>query len=99
VSTPYSVDRVQLAAAGNLIQVVGAGTNVSSFTVMSIPGGVVAFIRLGQSGAPIPIVNGLTWSYDPCVGPERDGLYVDLPGVAVGEIVLVVSKGGGQATI
>lgn len=93
--TPYAVIRFDNLAAGILNgQLAAAGTGVTSVTVLELPGGVAATLRIGAMGQKIPIRQDDQWTYDPCVGPETDGIWFDCP-PGGGSAVFVVFFGGG----
>jgi hypothetical protein len=66
------VDLTQVRA---LYPIVGPATVVRSLTVLEFPAGIQAYIRLGQSGAQIPVIVGLQID---CIA-ESEGVYYDQP--------------------
>jgi hypothetical protein len=101
VSTAYRVVTVDLGTITPLTlqQLVGTGAGITSFSIMTLPGGVDGGIKLGPSGDDIPLVESMTWEYDECIGPEMQGLYFRLNIAAAGTMVVAVFFGGGTATV
>ena len=85
--------------AGLLQNLVGTGAGITSFSILTLPGGVDGAIKLGPSGDEIPLIESMTWEYDPCIGPESQGLYFKLNVAAAGTMVVGIFFGGGTATV
>jgi hypothetical protein len=85
--------------AGNSVPLAGAAGNVTSVYVSRWPGGD-GFLKLGPAGDEIPIDESLSWQHDPCgAPPERDGVFLRLPGALGGTAVFLIFYGGGSASI
>jgi hypothetical protein len=94
VSTPYQVVSVDLTIA-RVLPLVGPANAITSFTILAFPGGV-SFIRLGQNGQRIPVVDQMKWDYDPCFGPENEGLIWEQPVAGAGVASIIIFMGGGS---
>ena len=94
MSTPYQVITVDLTVAA-IVRLVGPANSITSFTVLSFPAGNTSFIRLGQNGQRIPVVDQMKWDYDPCYGPESEGLIWEVAVAGAGVAQIIVFTGGG----
>ncbi len=99
MSTRYEVVAVDLTVAANGVKVSGPASGITSFLVIAFPLGNSVSIRIGQAGQQIPVQVGLNWSYDPCDGPETEGLFVDNPVAGAGTLKIVVFYGSGNAQL
>jgi hypothetical protein len=96
VNTAYQVVPVDLASGSVVRQLVAPGNGITSFTVLEFPAGNVSFIRIGQNGQRVPVILGMEWTYDPCNGPEPDGLVWEQPAVGGGIATVIVFFGSGS---
>ena len=100
MSTPYQVIQVDLTTGQVMRQLVGPANAITSFTILSFPAGNTSFIRIGQNGQRIPVIDQMQWEYDQCgSGPEQEGLVWEQPAVGAGIAVVAVFMGGGSAGI
>ena len=95
-SVAYQVIRRELTPAQNGVQLVAPQNGISSLTVLELPAGSDAGIRLSQSGDRIaPLREGFV--FDDLCPLANDGLYLDIPTAAPGNfITLVVFFGSGE---
>lgn len=96
---PYDVVEIDLTTPQLGLPVAGAASPVTSWTVLELPAGTGATLRMGQSGRPIQLEDGMSWEYDPCMGPVMDGLWFDLAVAAAGRCLIAVFFGSGNVTV
>lgn len=87
---PYEVKNLSLVTARTSFPIVALGPQVEGVTVLGIPVGVLAYIRMGSAGDDIPLLTqGQEFKMCP---PNSDGVFLTNPASA-GTLSLLVSYG------
>lgn len=88
----YEVKNLNLATARNQLAIVAQGPEVTTVTILGIPAGVAAFVRMGSAGDDIPLLTQGQEITMQCPS-NTDGVFITNPASA-GTLSLLIGYGG-----